>query len=131
MEFQRRIVGRYELYVKRSKRLMKQERLNYNYKRPYVRKRPYFYKTKTSDKQDFDNDTNQDTCKIETSKLLYCARCRLFDATKKCSRCNEKLYDEQDFDNDDTIRDDESFHTEDYRIDSSSVSSTPDEKLIA
>jgi hypothetical protein len=118
MEYQRQIVRKNEITVRRSIRLKAKEQIYYNYNRSYIRKKPYVqpYIPKIH--------------KIETSKLYYCEKCRSLGIIKKCSKCNEKIFDEQDFD-DDTVQDDESFNTEDYRIDSSSVSPTPDEKIIA
>jgi hypothetical protein len=121
------LIGSNIYKVRRSSRLIRKRRVNYNYNRFYNRKKSY-EKTKKYYCEKCDLRKKSDYCdNCERQMILwnenkretyYCEKCNII-SDRDCSGCNNRLYRVQDFDEDEKEEDERSFHTEDYTIDSS------------
>ena len=76
-----------QILVRKSQRIKSLQQKNYNYKRLYKQKK---------------------------IKMLYCEKCNTFRRSKFCSKCKNKLFNLQDFD-------DESIHSESCSMSSKST----------
>jgi hypothetical protein len=81
--------------MRRSQRLSQKERVNYNYNRRYIRRKPYSREAKCEDER-----------KEIPKKIFYyyCQKCNAIKNTVYCQECNNDL---------------EFYDTDDYTIDSS------------
>jgi hypothetical protein len=83
--------------VRRSSRLNRKERVNYNYNRCYTRTRPY---RKRVDER-FDERIKIEKKNIEKKRLYYCEKCDFIKNDSYCLTCDRKLYSSEDFESDD------------------------------
>ena len=79
--------------VRRSPRLSRKKRINYNYNRHYDRKKPY--------QRRIEKREEHDQKEIQKKPYFYCEKCNTTKNVDYCQECDNRLYYKEDFDTDD------------------------------